>query len=69
MPVMDGYEATKRIRQVSSKVLNSKIPIIAMTANSMKGDQDKCISVGMDDFISKPVNPNKIEEALTRWLS
>jgi two-component system, sensor histidine kinase and response regulator len=68
MPVMDGYEATKKIRDKESKVLNRKIPIIAMTANSMQGDQDKCISVGMDDFISKPVNPNKIEEVLKRWL-
>ncbi|MDO6445632.1 transporter substrate-binding domain-containing protein [Colwellia sp. 1_MG-2023] len=68
MPIMDGYEATKNIRAEHSEVLNRKIPIIAMTANSMKGDQAKCISVGMDDFISKPVNPNKLEEVLTRWL-
>ena len=39
-----------------------------MTANSMQGDRDKCISVGMDDFISKPVNPSKLQEALKRWL-
>lgn len=69
MPVMDGYEATKQIRQISSKVLNRKIPIVAMTANSMQGDQEKCLSVGMDDFISKPINPAKVEEALNRWLS
>ncbi|MDG1750673.1 MAG: transporter substrate-binding domain-containing protein [Thalassotalea sp.] len=69
MPVMDGYEATKLIRQKESKVLNNKVPIVAMTANSMQGDQDKCISVGMDDFISKPINPNKVQEALNRWLN
>lgn len=69
MPVMDGYEATRLIRQKESKVLNSKITIIAMTANSMQGDQEKCISVGMDDFISKPINPNKVQEALSRWLN
>jgi CheY-like chemotaxis protein len=69
MPVMDGYEATRQIRLPESKVLNREIPIIAMTANSMQGDREKCLTVGMDDFISKPVNPIKVEEALKRWLS
>jgi PAS domain S-box-containing protein len=68
MPVMDGYEATQKIRLPESKVLNQRIPIVAMTANSMQGDRDKCLSVGMDDFISKPVNPSKLQEALKRWL-
>ncbi|WP_198555739.1 response regulator [Colwellia sp. 75C3] len=68
MPVMDGYEATQKIRLPESKVLNREIPIIAMTANSMQGDRQKCLSIGMDDFISKPVNPNKLQEALKRWL-
>jgi two-component system sensor histidine kinase/response regulator len=68
MPVMDGYEATQQIRHLESKVLNRDIPIIAMTANSMEGDREKCLAVGMNDFISKPVNPNKVQEALKRWL-
>jgi two-component system sensor histidine kinase/response regulator len=68
MPIMDGYEATQRIRLPESKVLNRTIPIVAMTANSMEGDREKCMSVGMDDFISKPVNPIKLQEALKRWL-
>jgi CheY-like chemotaxis protein len=68
MPVMDGYDATQKIRLLDSKVLNRNIPIVAMTANSMQGDRDKCLSVGMDDFISKPVNPSKLQEALKRWL-
>ena len=68
MPVMDGYEATQKIRLPESKVLNQRISIVAMTANSMQGDRDKCLSVGMDDFISKPVNPSKLQEALKRWL-
>jgi two-component system sensor histidine kinase/response regulator len=68
MPVMDGYEATQKIRHSGSKVLNRDIPIIAMTANSMEGDREKCLAVGMDDFISKPVNPNKVQEVLKRWL-
>ncbi|WP_299267523.1 transporter substrate-binding domain-containing protein [uncultured Psychrosphaera sp.] len=68
MPVMDGYEASKKIRLEDSKVLNREIPIIAMTANSMQGDREKCLAAGMDDFISKPVNPSKLQEALKRWL-
>lgn len=69
MPIMDGYEASQKIRLEDSKVLNRAIPIIAMTANSMEGDREKCLASGMDDFISKPVNPNKLQEALKRWLS
>ncbi len=69
MPIMDGYEATQKIRHSESKVRNREIPIIAMTANSMEGDREKCLAVGMNDFISKPVNPNKVQEALKRWLS
>jgi len=68
MPVMDGYEATRQIRLPDSKVLNREITIIAMTANSMEGDREKCLAAGMDDFISKPVNPNKLQEALKHWL-
>jgi PAS domain S-box-containing protein len=68
MPVMDGFEATRQIRHSKSKVLNRDIVIIAMTANSMEGDRVKCLAVGMNDFISKPVNPHKMQEALKRWL-
>ncbi len=58
----------KKLRLEDSKVLNRAIPIIAMTANSMQGDREKCLAAGMDDFISKPVNPSKLQEALKRWL-
>jgi len=68
MPVMDGYEATQRIRHPESNVLNRDLPIVAMTANSMEGDREKCLGVGMNDFISKPINPNKVQETLKRWL-
>lgn len=68
MPVMDGYEATKAIRNSSSKVMNNKIFIIAMTANAMKGDREKCINAGMDDYISKPINPKALKETIERWL-
>jgi len=65
MPVMDGFEATIQIREYEkSKKIHT--PIVAMTAHAMKGDKEKCIAVGMDYYISKPVNPeelyNTIEE-------
>jgi signal transduction histidine kinase/DNA-binding response OmpR family regulator len=69
MPEMDGYEATKVIRDPESKVLNHKIPVIAMTANAMKGDREKCIEAGMDDYLSKPVNQQEISDMLTKWIS
>jgi signal transduction histidine kinase/DNA-binding response OmpR family regulator len=68
MPVMDGYEATRRIRAPESKVLDSAVPIVAMTANTMQGDREKCLAVGMNDFISKPIDPNKLQLALQQWL-
>ena len=68
MPEMDGYEATAQIRKSNNNTLNSKIPIIAMTANAMKGDRDKCIEAGMDDYLSKPVNPDRLADMLKKWL-
>ncbi len=68
MPVMDGYEATQKIRSSDFKNLNTKIPVIAMTANAMKGDREKCILAGMDDYIAKPVNPKDIQKTIERWL-
>jgi len=68
MPEMDGLEATQRIRDVKSSVLNHNIPIIAMTAHAMKSDRDRCLQAGMNDYLSKPVNPQALAEALERWL-
>jgi PAS domain S-box-containing protein len=68
MPVMDGYEATRRIRDPESPIGNPHIPIIAMTANALQGDREKCLEAGMNDYVSKPVSPYALAEALGKWL-
>ena len=82
MPVMDGFEATKRIRNYENivttneenKMMNylpsfsSIIPIIAMTANAMQGDRELCMEAGMNDYITKPVSPQALAEVLGKWL-
>ncbi|MEA3416727.1 MAG: response regulator, partial [Thermodesulfobacteriota bacterium] len=68
MPEMDGYEATKQIRNPKSEVRNHDIPIIAMTANAMQGDREKCLEAGMNDYLSKPVDPQALAEMIEKWL-
>jgi two-component system sensor histidine kinase/response regulator len=89
MPVMDGYTATHRIRELELKAQQVKlnkndsedlsdseiqllahsgrIPIIAMTAHAMKGDREKCIAAGMDDYTPKPINPEELLEKIEKW--
>jgi len=66
MPEMDGYEATRAIRDENSTVRNHSIPIVAMTANAMKGDREKCLESGMDDYITKPINVQKLADVIER---
>jgi CheY-like chemotaxis protein len=68
MPEMDGFEATRRLRDPQSAVLDHQVPIIAMTAYAMKGDREKCLAAGMDDYLSKPVQAAQLAEVLERWL-
>jgi two-component system sensor histidine kinase/response regulator len=68
MPEMDGFEATRRIRVWEQKN-GQHIPIIAMTAHAMKGDRERCLSEGMDDYLSKPLEPKALISALDRWIA
>lgn len=60
MPVMDGIEATVKIRELEKNSIEKRTPIIALTANTMDNDKDKCISFGMDEFMSKPFDMEKL---------
>ncbi|MBN2684975.1 MAG: response regulator [Pontiellaceae bacterium] len=69
MPVMDGYEASRLIRGVEeSEAKGAHIPIIALTANAMKGDREKCLEAGMDDYLAKPVKKAAVLEIIQSWL-
>ncbi|MEO5350807.1 MAG: response regulator [Magnetococcus sp. YQC-3] len=65
MPVMDGFEATRRLRQEEKF---RELPIIAMTANAMKGDKETCLAAGMSDYVAKPIDPHNLYVVLGQWL-
>lgn len=66
MPVMDGFEATRRIRRRERDNQSGATPVIALTANAMKGDRERCLAAGMDDFLSKPFTQRQLREVLAR---
>ena len=68
MPEMDGYEATAEIRNTGSKVLDRKIPVIALTGHALDGDMEKCINAGMDDYLSKPVKSLELYDMIDKWF-
>lgn len=68
MPIMDGYDATRFIRSQGLAPLKSDIPIIAMTANASKGDREKCLEAGMNDYLCKPVGLEELGRVLNKWI-
>ena len=68
MPFMDGLETTTRIRDAEKKAATTRIPIIAMTAHALKGDRERCLQAGMDDYITKPFNPHQLQALLVKHL-
>lgn len=66
MPELDGFEATQRIRLLENEARTT--PIIAMTAHAMKGDRERCMEAGMDDYIPKPIEPDALFEAIEKWI-
>jgi hypothetical protein len=66
MPVMDGFEATRAIRALDRPV--SQVPIIAVTANVMEGQRDKCLAAGMNDYLPKPINKDVLRKAVDKWI-
>ena len=67
MPVMDGYRCTAKIRDYEAAAGLNHTPILAMTANAMMGDREKCLDAGMDDYMSKPLNRYILEKTLKKW--
>src|SRR5262245_47875765 len=69
MPEMDGYELAQRIRQAEAEGHQTRTPLIAVTANALKGEEQRCLAIGMDAYITKPIGMDKLRATLERWLS
>jgi signal transduction histidine kinase/CheY-like chemotaxis protein len=69
MPVMDGYEATREIRRLEAANLTAlRIPVVAVTANTLTGDKEKCLDAGMDDYLGKPIREEQLHDTVSRWV-
>ena len=67
MPVMDGYEATVAIRRREQQGA-PRVPIVALTAHAMESNRERCLSIGMDDFVTKPITAGQLKQVLDDWL-
>ncbi|TIC80174.1 response regulator [Nocardioides sp. GY 10127] len=68
MPGLDGFDTTRAVRALERTRGATPVPIIAMTASALTGERERCLAAGMDDYLTKPVDPARLEEALRRWL-
>jgi CheY-like chemotaxis protein len=70
MPVMNGLQATQAIRDAEANAGNKPhpVPVIAVTAHAMTGDRERCLAAGMNDYLSKPVSPEKLEAIIEKWV-
>ena len=68
MPEMNGYEASTAIREAEA-LTGAHTPIIGVTAHALKGDREKCLDAGMDDYLPKPVSPSRLGSKIATWLS
>jgi CheY-like chemotaxis protein/HPt (histidine-containing phosphotransfer) domain-containing protein len=69
MPRIDGYELTRQIRAIEAQSGAARTPLVAVTANVMKGEEQRCLTVGMDAYLSKPISIDRLQVTLERWLS
>ncbi|MBK8048204.1 MAG: response regulator [Anaerolineales bacterium] len=69
MPEMDGFDATVAIRNGSANVMDPSVPIVALTADAMPENRDKCIKLGMSDYLTKPIDASALKAVLARWLT
>jgi signal transduction histidine kinase/DNA-binding response OmpR family regulator len=69
MPLLDGYDTAREIRRREAAKHGTHIPIVAMTANAMSGDRERCLAAGMDDYLAKPIGAEHLDEVLERWLA
>ncbi|MEP7301350.1 MAG: response regulator [Caldimonas sp.] len=69
MPVLDGYEATRHLRALETRMSAHRTPVIAITANTLAGDREKCLAAGMDDYLGKPWSVHELQPKLARWIA